>query len=166
MTTAQKPAAGPTREPYIDEEHLYNKYQEMKVANERNLAEKFEALKQWKMTSELLEQERNRLTAELADVRKERDELLTAMAVVKQKFKADCELNEDTANLWLKVLNENTFLHQELDQALAQAAALAGALDDIGNAKGQTRDSSLYTCRNVAREALAAYNEAVGGRDE
>jgi len=32
------------KEPYIDEDHLYNKYEALKVANERNMKEKFEAL--------------------------------------------------------------------------------------------------------------------------
>jgi uncharacterized coiled-coil protein SlyX len=32
------------KEPYIDEAHLYNKYEASKMANERNMKEKFEAL--------------------------------------------------------------------------------------------------------------------------
>ena len=36
------------REPYLDEDHLYNKYESMKMANERNMREKFDALNELK----------------------------------------------------------------------------------------------------------------------
>lgn len=41
---------------------------------------------QWKQTSDLLEQERKRLTVELADVRKERDELRAELAAAKAEI--------------------------------------------------------------------------------
>lgn len=136
MTTP--PPAKPPREPYLDEEHLYNKYQEMKAANERNLAEKFEALKQWKQTSALLLQERNRLTAELADVRKERD-----------AFKYAADQNCIAADTY---------------RALAEK--LAGALEKIDclcDAQFSGRDEAEYCARGCPScscehiEALAAY---------
>lgn len=46
------------------------------------------------------------------------DELLKNEAIIKQKFKADCELNEETAKTWLGVLNENTFLRAQLGEAV------------------------------------------------
>ena len=36
---------GQQREPYLDEDHLYNKYESMKMANERNMQDKFKAEK-------------------------------------------------------------------------------------------------------------------------
>lgn len=40
------------RDPYIDEDHLYHKYEMMKMANERNMKEKHQALAKIKQLEE------------------------------------------------------------------------------------------------------------------
>jgi hypothetical protein len=43
LASPSKSAEEAAREPYIDEDHLYRKYESMKMANERNMKEKHEA---------------------------------------------------------------------------------------------------------------------------
>lgn len=112
---------------------------------------------QWKQTSDLLEQERNRLTEELADVRKELDGLITEYNFQLKMTRQFKEANEATAN--------------ERDQALAQAAALAGALEKVQSIVVEDECEECGTFKGVryevkpAVEALAAYTAWRKGRE-
>jgi len=117
---------------------------------------------QWKQTSDLLEQERNRLTAELAEMRKERDELLQRLA----DYEHETLTVKEALAEKMKAIGEYGLMMQQRDEAIRQADTLAKALDGLRGGEHWIENGvPMNRATENVEKALAAYREFLKERE-
>lgn len=115
---------------------------------------------QWKQTSDLLEQERNRLTAELADVRNERDEFWNALANIPNDQKQI--MNVAHASL-VKDRDQAVKERDELKRELSEASEMIDVWKSRSEINGKIAmklQDERDTCRTLAEKLSAALESA------